>query len=97
MTNYPPPWKRVFDTLDRTVLTRVNELAQSEEVAALTVLGHRSRTGLAHFTEHTSRRVLHALNLPAGSDVNRLLSHIASLEREVRDLRKELADHQSEA
>jgi polyhydroxyalkanoate synthesis regulator phasin len=96
MTNQLPRWKRLFDTLDRTVGTRVNELAQSEEVAALTVLGHRSRTGLAHFTEHTSRRVLHALNLPAGSDVNRLLSHIASLEREVRDLRNELADNPSE-
>jgi hypothetical protein len=96
MTNHPPSWKRIFDTLDRTVGARVNELAQSEEVAALTVLGHRGRTGLAHFSERTSRRVLHALNLPAGSDVNRLLSHIASLEREVRDLRNELADNRSE-
>jgi hypothetical protein len=97
MTNHPPPWKRLFDTLDRTLLARVNELAQSEEVAALAVLGHRSRTGLGNFTEHTSRRVLHALNLPAGSDVNRLLAHIAGLEREVRDLRKELTDLQSQA
>jgi hypothetical protein len=97
MTNQPPPWKRLFDTLDRTVGTRVNQFAQSEEMAALAVIGHRSRTGLAHFTGHTSRRILNALNLPAGSDVNRLLTHIARLERQVGDLRKELADVRSES
>jgi hypothetical protein len=36
--------------------------------------------------------VLHALNLPAGSDINRLLTQIAYVEREVRDLRKVIAD-----
>jgi hypothetical protein len=32
------------------------------------------------------------MNMPAGSDVNRLLTHIARLEREVRELRKQFTD-----
>jgi phage host-nuclease inhibitor protein Gam len=39
---------------------------------------------------------LHLLNLPAGSDVNRLLVQIAALEREVRELRKRLEDTHDE-
>ncbi len=33
--------------------------------------------------------------MPAGSDVNRLLEHITRLEREVRDLRNDLADREN--
>jgi hypothetical protein len=38
--------------------------------------------------ERLSRGALHALNLPAGSDINRLLTQIALVQREVRELAK---------
>jgi hypothetical protein len=50
----------------------------------------RAGRGVATRAERLSRQGLHLLNLPAGSDINRLLRSIASLEREVRDLRKQV-------
>jgi len=83
-------WKRVFDGLDRTVGARVNDFTRSEDFATMAALTKRTQSTFARLTERVSRRVLHAFNLPAGSDVNRLLGQIALLEREIRDLRKEV-------
>jgi hypothetical protein len=83
-------WKRLFDGLDRTVGSRVNDFARSEDFATMAALGRRAQTKIGQLSEQASRRVLHSLNLPAGSDVNRLLGQIALLEREIRDLRKEI-------
>jgi hypothetical protein len=89
-TSNQATWKRLFDSVDRTVGTRVNDFARSEDFATVAALGRRAQTKFGQFTERASRRILHSFNLPAGSDVNRLLGQIALLEREVRDLRKEL-------
>ena len=89
-TSNQATWKRLFDSMDRTVGSRINEFARSEDFATMAALGRRGQTKVGQFTERLSRRVLHSFNLPAGSDVNRLLGQIALLEREVRDLRKEL-------
>jgi hypothetical protein len=83
-------WKRLFDGLDRTVGTRVNDFARSEDFATMAALTKRTQTKVGQLSERVSRRVLHSFNLPAGSDVNRLLGQIALLEREIRDLRKEI-------
>ncbi|MET8430432.1 hypothetical protein [Nocardia sp. NPDC004860] len=48
--------------------------------------------GVANTVERASRRLLHAFNLPAGSDINRVLTQIASLERSVRKLNNALDD-----
>jgi hypothetical protein len=87
-----PSWKQVFDSIERRVGPRIDEFARSEEFAALAALNKRSQTELTRRLEQVSRRALHVMNLPAGSDMNRLLTHIAHLEREVRDLRKEVTD-----
>jgi polyhydroxyalkanoate synthesis regulator phasin len=89
-----PMWKQVFDAVDRRVSPAINELAKSEDVTNLAALGRRSQSELNRRMEQASRRALHLLNIPAGSDMNRLLAHIARLEREVRDLRNELTDRE---
>ncbi len=83
-------WKRLFDGLDRTVGSRVNDFARSEDFATIAALGRRAQTKVEQLSEQATRRVLHSLNLPAASDMNRLLRQIALLEREIRDLRKEI-------
>jgi len=90
-----PLWKQVFDAVDQRLSPTINEVVQSEDVAALVALGQRGTSELLRRLEHASRRTLHLLNLPAGSDVNRLLEHIARLEREVSDLRALLADREN--
>lgn len=90
-----PLWKQAFDAVDRRVGPSLNEAAQSDQMATAAALAVRSRREMQQRVEQVSRRVLHAFNLPAGSDINRLLDHIAQLEREVRDLREELADREN--
>jgi hypothetical protein len=87
-----PLWRQAFDAADRTMGARVNEFARSEDFATLAALARRAQTELQGQVERASRRTLHWFNLPAASDVNRLLAQIALLEREVRELRKQLAD-----
>ncbi|MCU1502108.1 MAG: uncharacterized protein JWM12_1462 [Ilumatobacteraceae bacterium] len=87
-----PSWKQLFDVVERTIGTRVNEFARSENYAILIGLAARARREAELRTERLSRQVLHLANLPAGSDVNRLLGQIGKLEREVRELRNQLDD-----
>jgi len=91
----PPSWKQVFDAAERTIGTRINEFARSENAAILMGLATRASRELSTRTERVSRQVLHLANLPAGSDVNRLLAQIGKLEREVRELRNQLDDIES--
>jgi len=91
----PPLWKQLFDALDERLSPAINEMARSDEAAQLAALARRGRSELDRRVEQASRRALHMMNLPAGSDVNRLLEHIARLEREVRDLRKALTDREN--
>jgi hypothetical protein len=89
-----PVWKKLFDAADRTLGARVNEFARSENFAILAGLATRSRNELMSRFERSSRQWLHLMNLPAGSDVNRLMAQIGLLEREVRELRKQIDDQQ---
>ncbi len=95
MASSSPLWKQLFDAVDQRLSPTINEMARSEDAAALAALGRRGRSELDRRMEQASRRALHLLNLPAGSDVNRLLEHIARLEREVRDLRNLLTDREN--
>ena len=87
-----PLWKQAFDIVDRSVGTKANELVRSEQFGTITALGLRGQRVFRQRLERASRRTLHAMNIPAASDMRRLLGQIALLEREVRDLRKQLAD-----
>ena len=87
-----PVWKQLFDAAERTIGSRINEFARSENYAILMGLAARAQKEASERTERMSRQMLHTFNLPAGSDVNRLLIQIAKLEREVRELRKQLDD-----
>ena len=95
MASQSPLWKQLFDAVDQRLSPTINDLARSEDAAALAALGRRGRSEVDRRMEQASRRALHLLNLPAGSDVNRLLEHIARLEREVRDLRNLLTDREN--
>jgi hypothetical protein len=90
-----PLWKKLFDAAESTLGPRLNEFVRSENFAILAGLAARARTELVTRSERSSRQVLHLLNLPAGSDVSRLLAQIGLLEREVRELRKQIDDERS--
>jgi hypothetical protein len=90
-----PTWKKLYDRFDSTVGTRLNDFVRSDDFATLVALARRGQREVEARGERVTRRVLHSVNLPAGSDVNRLLVQIGSLEREVRELRNRLSDAES--
>jgi hypothetical protein len=70
------------------VLATLEDMVRSEPVALGLAVLVRVRRGLAARAERTSRHLLHALNLPAGSDIRRLLTQGAAVERQVQELGK---------
>ncbi len=88
-------WKQLFDAVEQRVGPSVNEFAKSDNAVTVAALAQRGRRELERRLERSSRRTLHLFNMPAGSDVNRLLEHITRLEREVRELRNDLADREN--
>lgn len=83
-----PRWRQIVARVDGFVGPRADELVRGEAFAIASGLARRTQRDLRRVTERVSRRAWHLLNLPAGSDVNRLLAEIASLQRQVRDLDK---------
>lgn len=87
-----PAWKRAIDRLEETATPILDSVVRHEGVAiGAGLLGRVSGT-VARSLERSSRRALHLLNLPAGSDIDRILTHVASLERTVRQLDHRIED-----
>ena len=85
-----PLWLRVVHRIERAIGEPLEDVVHSDgyfdAVAELT--RWRARVGGA--LEATSRRALHLLNLPAGSDVRRLREQLARVERRLGQISKEL-------
>jgi hypothetical protein len=87
-----PVWRRVFDEVEHRVGPRLEEAARSEQFADAAAALARLQSGAQRRLEQALRRGWHFWNLPAGSDVKRLSEQVASLERRVRALSKQLED-----
>lgn len=79
-----PLWRRVVEQVDGAVTPAVNALMRSDELAALVTEVTRLRRAVEKKVDGASRRALHALNLPAATDVHRLLVQIGALQHELR-------------
>lgn len=93
MLGIPTPRSLLASATNRIAPALSGTLASDEFVIAT---GVRRKLGreLSQRGTAVSGRALHLLNLPAGSDITRLLRQIANVEREVRELRNALADAQ---
>jgi hypothetical protein len=87
-----PLWLRAVHRLERTVGEPLESALHSDTYFDLIteMLRVKARTGRA--LEGVSRRILHLLNLPAGSDIRRVREQIGRLERQIAVLSKELDD-----
>lgn len=85
-----PVWRQGFDTVEQTVAPRVTELVNSEQFAIAAGLVTRAQRTARRRAERTTRRLLHLVNLPAGSDVTRLLNEIGKLQAQVRELSRQV-------
>lgn len=85
-------WRRAFDTAERAVGPRLEEMVRTEQFAEAVGVASRARQELERRAQRASRRAWHLWNLPAATDVNRILERMGALERQVRDLSKRLED-----
>lgn len=67
-------------------------MVQSESFAVAVGVVARVQRVVQQEAGRTTRRFLHQLNLPAGSDVSRILNEIGQLRRQVRELTVELEE-----
>jgi hypothetical protein len=92
-----PLWRRAYDTADRLVTPRLEELVRTPGFAQGAALLRRAEALARSAARDVSARGWHLLNLPAGSDVHRLRSQIGQLDREVRRLTVRVENQRSSA
>jgi hypothetical protein len=96
MAERPPAWRQGFDSLERHVAPRIEAVVQSEQFAVAVGLAARVQRAVEGEMARTTRRVLHRLNLPAGTDVSRILNEIGQLRVQVRALTADLEEARAE-
>ncbi len=74
-----------------------NEVTHSEEFAQASALLTGAKKLVRSELNKVAARAWHAINLPAGTDVQRLRQQVGSLDREVRLLTLELQQARKEA
>jgi len=87
-----PLWRMAVDSADRVLGPASEQLVRTEAFADVIGLVSRMRYLSLKRTERMLRQQWHLWNLPAATDVRRLSEQVASLERQVRDLTRELED-----
>jgi hypothetical protein len=87
-----PLWRMAFDAAERCIAIPLESVVRSDLFFDVLAVSTRARRGAFVRTERLSRRALHLVNLPAGSDMRRLGDQVARLERRVVALSKQLED-----
>lgn len=87
-----PLWLRAVHRLERAVGEPLEAALHSDSYFDLVTEMLRVRASTERRLEGVSRRMLHLLNLPAGSDIRRVREQLASVERRLAALSKDLDD-----
>lgn len=95
MADDRPAWRQAFDTVEAAVAPALEQLVKTEQFQVAMGLVTSAQRSVQERAERNMRRALHLWNLPAGSDVTRILNEIGKLQREVRELARRV-DEQRE-
>jgi hypothetical protein len=87
-----PLWLRVVLRVERAVGEPIESAVRSDTYFDLVKTTTRVRRTVGGAAEGVSRRCLHMLNLPAGSDIRRVRQQLARMERRLNDLSNEVAE-----
>jgi hypothetical protein len=85
-----PLWLRLVLRVERTVGGPVEAAVHSDAYFDAVAELHRGARRLTDAMESVSRRGLHLLNLPAGTDIRRVREQLARMDRRLLQLTKEL-------
>jgi polyhydroxyalkanoate synthesis regulator phasin len=83
-------WRRAFDAFERPLTAASESWVQSKTFMDLAAITIRMQRRLAADGQRMTEQWLHAWGLPARGDIFALMNQVASLERQVRDLEREL-------
>jgi hypothetical protein len=87
-----PLWLRAVYRLERAIGEPLETALHSDTYFDLISELTRARASTSQRLEGVSRRLLHLLNLPAGSDIRRVREQLGRMERRLAQLSKELED-----
>lgn len=92
-----PLWKKAYDAAERQASPALTKLFSNPSVIEAMTLGMAvQRRAAADFAEYV-RRGLHGVNLPSGTDVQKVSNQIAGLERQIRLLNRRIDELQSDS
>lgn len=97
MADDRPAWRQGFDAIEAAVAPRLEGLVKSEQFQIAAGLVSAAQRDAQRRAERTMRRALHLWNLPAGSDVTRILNELGKLQRDVRELARRVDERREEA
>lgn len=89
--------RALYDRLDRAVTPAANNLTHSHQFAQVATALNRLDRGVRGGINSLAARAWHSMNLPAGTDIQRLRNQVGALDREVRVLALELERARKEA
>lgn len=92
MATEQPLWLQLVLRFERAIGVPVESAVRSDTYFDLMTHANRTRARLTEIAEGVSQEWLHALNIPASSDVKRLREQLARVERQLGRLTKEIED-----
>ena len=95
-----PSLTEAYSAIEGRLSPQLDDLVRSDGFAHASALISNAQSAIGDTLDAINAHVLHAFNLPAGTDVKRLRRQIGDLDHEVRTLRMEIArwleEHASE-
>lgn len=89
-----PLWRKAFDAIERPLAAGSEAWIQSETFMDLATHSIRIQRKMLHEMQHATERWLHLWGGVSRRDVVRLSNQVASLERQVRDMRREAEERE---
>jgi hypothetical protein len=83
-------WRQAFDAIERPLAAAAESWVQSKTFMDLAAVTIRAQRRLTADGQRKTEQWLHAWGMPARGDLFTLMNQVASLERQVRDLGREL-------
>lgn len=82
-------WRKAFDAMERPITAASESWVQSDTFMDITAVSFRVQRRMLSEVHQATERWLELWGWPSRTDVIRLSNQVASLERQVRDLRRE--------
>lgn len=82
-----PLWRKAYDAIERPLTAGSEAWVQSDTFMDMTAIAFRVQRRMLGELHQTTERWLHLWGWPSQGDVVRLTNQVASLERQIRELR----------